>query len=129
MLNFSHNNLSGFIPIAFEEMFGLSYVDISYNKLEGPLPNTKAFQDDCIEALRWNKRLCGNFIGLQPCMVIIFPLFGTLSLVLMFLGVLLILQRNRKDHYIDQTTNTHDEKVFLISTFDGKAMYKEIDAA
>ena len=62
-------------------------------------------------------------------MVIIFPLFGTLSLVLMFLGVLLILQRNRKDHYIDQTTNTHDEKVFLISTFDGKAMYKEIDAA
>uniref|UniRef100_A0A7N2MIZ4 non-specific serine/threonine protein kinase n=2 Tax=Quercus lobata TaxID=97700 RepID=A0A7N2MIZ4_QUELO len=140
MLNFSHNNLSGFIPIAFEEMHGLSYVDISYNKLEGPLPNTKAFQDACIEALRGNKRLCGNVTGLQPCVVgrpisktgpkivllIIFPLFGTLSLVLMFLGVFLILQRNRKDPHIDQTTNIDNEKVFSISTFDGKAMYKEI---
>ncbi|KAK7842531.1 mdis1-interacting receptor like kinase 2 [Quercus suber] len=140
MLNFSHNNLSGFIPIAFEEMHGFSYVDISYNELEGPLPNTKAFQDACIEALRGNKRLCGNVTGLQPCVVgrpvsktgskifllIIFPLFGTLSLALMFLGVFLILQRNRKDPHIDQTTNTHNEKVFSISTFDGKAMYKEI---
>ena len=84
--------------------------------------------------------MCGNVIGLQPCVVgrpvsktgpkifllIIFPLFGTLSLVLMFHGVFLILQRNRKDSHIDQTTNTHNEKVFSISTFDGKAMYKEI---
>ena len=126
MLNASHNNLSGVIPITFEEMHGLSYVDISYNKLEGPLPNIKAFQDACIEALRGNKRLCGNVTGLQPCVVgrpvsktgrkiillIIFPLFGTLSLLLMFLGVFLILQRNRKDPHIDQTTNTHNEKVF-----------------
>ena len=37
MLNISHNNFSGFIPIAFEEMRWLSYVDISYNKLEGVL--------------------------------------------------------------------------------------------
>uniref|UniRef100_A0A2N9IA05 non-specific serine/threonine protein kinase n=1 Tax=Fagus sylvatica TaxID=28930 RepID=A0A2N9IA05_FAGSY len=38
--------------VAFEEMHGLSYVDISYNKLEGPLPNSRAFQDAHIETLQ-----------------------------------------------------------------------------
>ena len=64
--------------------------------------------------------------GPKIVLLIIFPLFGTLSLVLMFLGVFLILQRNRKDPHIDQMTNTENEKVFSISTFDGKAMYKKI---
>ena len=68
MLNVSHNNLFVVIPIAFEEMHGLSYVDISYNKLECSLPNNKAFQDASIEAVQGNKGLCGNVTGLQPCM-------------------------------------------------------------
>uniref|UniRef100_A0A2N9ENQ0 non-specific serine/threonine protein kinase n=1 Tax=Fagus sylvatica TaxID=28930 RepID=A0A2N9ENQ0_FAGSY len=38
--------------VAFEEMRGLSYVDISYNELEGPLPNSRAFQDAHIETLQ-----------------------------------------------------------------------------
>ena len=102
LLNISHNTLSGFIPVAFEEMRALSYVDISYNELEGPLPNSRAFQDAHIETLQGNKGLCGNVTGLQPCVVgnyiskkrrkmiflIIFPLLGTLSLVLVFLGIL-----------------------------------------
>ncbi|KAL6179485.1 hypothetical protein ACLB2K_051000 [Fragaria x ananassa] len=48
-LNLSRNNLSGFIPTSFENMPGLSYVDISYNELEGPLPHNKAFQDAPLE--------------------------------------------------------------------------------
>ena len=140
MLNVSHNNLSGVVPIAFEEMHGLSYVDISYNKLEGPLPNSKAFQDACIEALQGNKGLCGNVTKLQPCMVgtqvskkghkiiflIIFPLLGTLSLVMMFLGIFFIYQSKRKHPHTNQAINMQDEKVFSIATFDGRAVYKEI---
>ncbi|XP_050254998.1 MDIS1-interacting receptor like kinase 2-like [Quercus robur] len=140
MLNVSHNNLSGVVPIAFEEMRGLSYVDISYNKLEGPLPNSKAFQNACIEALQGNKGLCGNVTGLQPCMagsqvskkgykiifLIIFPLLGTLSLVMMFLGIFCIYQRKRKNPHANQVNNMHNEQVFSIATFDGRAMYKEI---
>ena len=140
LLNVSHNALSGFIPIAFEEMHALSYVDISYNELEGPLPNSTAFQDAHIEALQGNKGLCGNITGWQPCMVgrhisreghkiiflIIFPLLGTLSLVLMFLGIFFILQKKRKHSHTQQTNNLHDEGLFSISTFDGRAMYKEI---
>ena len=110
MLIISYNNLSDFIPIDFEEMRGLSYVDISYNKLEGPLPNSKAFQHACIEALQGNKGLCGNVIGLKLCLVgrhiskeghkiiflIILPFLGTLSLVLIFLGIFFIFQSKRK---------------------------------
>ena len=66
MLNISHNNLSGFIPIDFEEMQWLSYVDISYNKLEGPLPNSKAFKQAHIEALQGNKGLCGIVTDFNP---------------------------------------------------------------
>ncbi|KAK9993334.1 hypothetical protein SO802_023037 [Lithocarpus litseifolius] len=140
MLNVSHNNLSGVVPISFEEMRGLSYVDISYNKLEGPLPNSKAFQDACIETLQGNKGLCGNVTGLQPCMagrqvskkehkiifLIIFPLLGTLSLVMMFLGIFFIYQSKRKHHHTNQAINMQDENVFSIATFDGRAVYKEI---
>ena len=101
MLNISHNNISGFIHIDFEEMHWLSYVDISSNKLEGPLPNSKAFKQAHIEALQGNKGLCGIVTGLQSCLVgrhilkeghyiillIILPFLGTLSLVLIFLGI------------------------------------------
>ena len=66
MLNISHNNIFGFIHIDFEEMRWLSYVDISYNKLEGPLPNSKAFKQAHIEALQGNKVLCGIVTGFNP---------------------------------------------------------------
>ena len=69
MLNVSHNNLSSFVPITFEEMRDLSYVVISYNKLGGPLPNSKVFEEARMEALQGNNGLCGNVKGLQPCVV------------------------------------------------------------
>ena len=128
LLNISHNALSGFIPVAFEEMHGLSYVDISYNELEGPLPNSRAFQDAHIETLQGNKGLCGNVTGLQPYVVgkhiskkghkiiflIIFLLLGTLSLVLVFLGIFLILQRKRQNPQTNQTNDTEKEEVFTL---------------
>ncbi|GMY06899.1 MDIS1-interacting receptor like kinase 2-like, partial [Fagus crenata] len=139
LLNVSYNNLSGFIPTTFENMHGLSYVDISYNELEGPLPNSKAFQDAHIEALQGNKGLCGNVMGLPPCGVghiskkghkniffIIFPLFGTFSLVLAFLGVFLILRRKKEHPNTDKTNHMRDEDVFSISTFDGRKIYEDI---
>ncbi|KAI9200812.1 hypothetical protein LWI28_013468 [Acer negundo] len=48
-------------------MKSLSDVDISYNNLQGPIPDNKAFQDAPIEALEGNKDLCGNVRGLRPC--------------------------------------------------------------
>ena len=98
-------------------MHGLSSVDISYNELEGPLPNSRAFHDAHIEALQGKKGLCGNIMGLQPCKAghiskkgnksfslswehfhffFFFENNGTLSLVLVFLGIFFILKGRAK---------------------------------
>ncbi|KAK9994096.1 hypothetical protein SO802_023799 [Lithocarpus litseifolius] len=103
LLNISHNNLFGLIPTTFEEMHGLSNVNISYNQLGGPLPNSKAFQDARIEALKGNK-------GLWKC-------YRTATLC------------GRKAYFekgAQNQTNAVDIEVFSISTFYGRAMYKEI---
>nr|XP_023903974.1 MDIS1-interacting receptor like kinase 2-like [Quercus suber] len=117
-------------------MRGLSDVDISFNELEGPLPNSKAFQNAPIKALRHNKGLCGNVSGLQPCVVgkhiskkehkIIFPLLGALSLVLEFLIIFIVLQRKRRDPQKNQANGMDREEMFTISYFDGRMMFQEI---
>ncbi|CAL5384373.1 unnamed protein product [Camellia sinensis] len=48
-----HNELHGSIQSTLDGMLSLALVDISYNQLEGPLPNIKAFQVP-FEALRGN---------------------------------------------------------------------------
>ncbi|PQM36732.1 putative leucine-rich repeat receptor-like protein kinase [Prunus yedoensis var. nudiflora] len=65
-LNLSHNNLSGSIPSSFKDLGGLSYVDISYNHLEGPLPNISAFREAPPKRLKGNKELCGKVGALLP---------------------------------------------------------------
>ncbi|XP_022765738.1 MDIS1-interacting receptor like kinase 2-like [Durio zibethinus] len=46
-------------------------VNIFYNQLEGPILNIKAFHEASVDALRNNKGLCGNAIGLVPCVPIL----------------------------------------------------------
>nr|XP_048331315.1 MDIS1-interacting receptor like kinase 2-like [Ziziphus jujuba var. spinosa] len=65
-LNLYHNSLSCSIP-AFDEMLSLVSIDMSYNQLEGPIPNSKALREAPFEAFRNNKGLCGNATGLKPC--------------------------------------------------------------
>ena len=43
------------------------YADVSFNKLQGPIPNSAAFLLAPIEALEGNKGLCGNQIGMTQC--------------------------------------------------------------
>ncbi|XP_027166043.1 MDIS1-interacting receptor like kinase 2-like [Coffea eugenioides] len=140
ILDISHNNLSGFLPNALAELPGYLHIDISFNNLEGPIPYGRAFKNITIEELRGNKGLCGNITGLQACrspqlsmkrvkdkglnlvLVIVLPLLGSLILLCAFFGALKICrQRERKT-----TENVVDADLFSISTFDGKAMYREI---
>jgi hypothetical protein len=48
-------------------MLSLTTVDISSNKLQGPIPDIKAFHNASFEALRDNMGICGNASGLKPC--------------------------------------------------------------
>ncbi|XP_062014554.1 MDIS1-interacting receptor like kinase 2-like [Rosa rugosa] len=134
ILNISHNNLSGSIPKNFEQMHSLVQIDISYNQLQGPVPNNKAFHDGALEG---NEGLCGNVAGLQPCnkqssktdrrhlFLIIFPILGTLLLVLAVLAIALVGKRRKAKQDTEQSNVQHKE-VFSISEFDGRRMYEEI---
>ena len=84
--------------------------------------------------------MCVIVTGLKPCLVgrhiskeghniillIILPFLGTLSLVLIFLGIFFIFLWKLKHPHTDQKHDMDEEKVFPISIFDGGAMYKEI---
>ncbi|KAM5582337.1 MDIS1-interacting receptor like kinase 2 [Rosa sericea] len=136
ILNLSHNNLSGSIPKNFEQMHSLVQIDISYNQLQGPVPNNKAFQDGALEG---NEGLCGNVAGLQPCNIssmetkhssktdrrhlflIVFPILGTLLLVLAVLAIFLVGKRRKTEQ-----SNVQHKEVFSISELDGRRMYEEI---
>ncbi|KAB2617158.1 LRR receptor-like serine/threonine-protein kinase [Pyrus ussuriensis x Pyrus communis] len=134
-LNNSLNNLSSFIPSTFEGMHGLSYVDISYNELEGHLPNNSAFQEALPEALQGNKGLCGNVRSLQPCkhgsrrnhkwvFVITFTLLAAVFLLCAFFTI--VFMERKKKHRDKGEKNMHEEEWFSVLNFDGKSMYEEI---
>jgi len=109
-MNLSHNKLSGLIPTAFVDLVSLTAVDISYNELEGPIPRIKGFNEAPFEAFMNNSGLCGNASGLKPCtlltsrrksnkivILILFPLLGSLLLLLIMVGCLYFHQRRSRE--------------------------------
>ncbi|XP_052209172.1 MDIS1-interacting receptor like kinase 2-like [Diospyros lotus] len=150
-LNLSHNMLSGSIPSSLgDHPTSLTSIDISYNKLKGPLPNTKAFAP--YESYRGNDGLCGNQTGLIPCsspkernkvdksgtktklvILVVIPLVGTLFLLLVVVGIFQILSKRvqilskrvvlKADNEIQVV---HNENLFEIWSYDGKIVYENI---
>jgi hypothetical protein len=45
----------------------MTTVDVSNNKLEGPIPDIKAFHEAPFQAIHNNTNLCGNATGLEVC--------------------------------------------------------------
>ncbi|KAM7505315.1 hypothetical protein LguiB_004219 [Lonicera macranthoides] len=143
-LDLSRNSFSGVIPSQFGILeSNLVYIDISYNELEGPLPNNKAFMDASIKELRGNRGLCGNVTGLQPCenpingsmhnqnksnkltLIIVLPLLGALLLLVAFIGLLITYER-RKRKMEAKNASKEDEDLFLMPAYDGRVVYDEI---
>ncbi|TKY57001.1 LRR receptor serine/threonine-protein kinase [Spatholobus suberectus] len=142
-LNLSHNNLSGAIPPKFKDMISLTNVDISNNKLEGSIPNNPAFLKAPFDALKNNKGLCGNALGLVPCpefshnphgkmkrnviMLALVLTFGALFLVLFVVGVSLCLcyrraTKAKKKEAKEEKTQDH----YSMWSYDGKIVYENI---
>ncbi|WVZ06854.1 hypothetical protein V8G54_020200 [Vigna mungo] len=122
-------------------MRSLISIDISYNQLQGPLPNIPAFNMTTIELLRKNKGLCGNVSGLEPCptsrnksqnhktnrvIFVFLPIgLGTSMLALFIFGVSYHLCRKSKtkEHPIAESSG---QNLFAIWSFDGKMVYENI---
>ncbi|XP_058094834.1 MDIS1-interacting receptor like kinase 2-like [Magnolia sinica] len=142
MLNLSHNMLSSSIPKSFEGMLSLQFVDFSYNDLEGPIPNSKAFQKALAEAFIKNKGLCGEVQGLRPCnapstshgdarkgrkvvIFIVLPLLPALFLLVIVVGVSSIYyqrQRNKEKDVLERS----NRNPFSIWNYDGIDAFEQI---
>ncbi|XP_009616588.1 uncharacterized protein LOC107772987 [Nicotiana tabacum] len=143
IINLSHNDLSGRIPKEFKSLTG--YVILSYNELEGPIPNNEAFMNASLEG---NKGLCGNVTGFQPCespfsvvekhsrrkliLVTVLPVMGALVLLCTFIGVLLMCDERRRVGDIERRDSSdvvdvdEDNGLLSISTLHGSALYWDI---
>ncbi|XP_039170187.1 MDIS1-interacting receptor like kinase 2 [Eucalyptus grandis] len=113
-------------------------VDISYNKLEGPIPNTMTFQNATKELFQGNNGLCGNVEGLEPCdqvvvdresslvggrvFLIAFPLLGLVLII--FFGIFFIFRRMKSHPIVELTPKTIE--VFSLSKYDGMILYEDI---
>lgn len=132
-LHLQHNKLSGLIPTSFDKMLGLLYIGMSYNQLQGPIPNNKAFQDATLDG---NKGLCSNVVTkLQSCknvskfsrnslFMIIFLSLGALSFAL--LGIVMIVRSIKTKEQQPQQHDMQDGEIFSALNFDGRMMYEEI---
>ncbi|XP_058092605.1 MDIS1-interacting receptor like kinase 2-like [Magnolia sinica] len=124
-------------------MISLSSIDFSYNDLEGPLPECKAFRLAPSGAFIHNKGLCGEAKGMQPCnsssikprdgkkdhkVVIIIPIMAALFLLLVFATIFYIfLQRSRRTRNAEKwDLEVKNGNLFAICNFDGKIAYEDI---
>ncbi|XP_026431312.1 MDIS1-interacting receptor like kinase 2-like [Papaver somniferum] len=146
-LNLSHNKFYGSIPSSFDQMVSLASVDVSYNKLSGPLPNIKAFKDAHVDALKNNKDLCGNnSTGVRPCksldvtarkkakhnkvlLMILLPSIGSTFFLFILFALLFRLRKRWVENasLTDQARATNSERnLFSIWNYDGKIVFEDI---
>ncbi|KAI3736753.1 hypothetical protein L2E82_26738 [Cichorium intybus] len=128
-----------------EAMKALWSIDVSYNDLEGPIPNSKGFLNTSLEGFRGNTGLCGNITGLQQCdndlkvekhdtnsrqklaLIVSLPIVGALLLFSIFTGMIILYHRRRESlSSTRQLEEGHVLDFFSISSFSGKETYDEI---
>ncbi|KAI6681657.1 hypothetical protein NL676_035538 [Syzygium grande] len=121
-------------------MSALTSIDVSYNDLEGPLPNVKAFIEAPFEAIEHNKGLCGNVVDLPKCNSTMSKKCArtgiTIVTVLSFLGflilsctltVLVIINHRRRRIIKGENNERANDMDFMRNlSYDGKVFYDRI---
>ena len=137
-LNLSHNALSGRIPPSFQRMNSLLYMDVSYNKLEGPVPQSRLFKEAPTEWFVHNTHLCGDGVkSLSPCdhtssyqkgrksrAILLATIPATVTFLL--ITALATWQCKRKKSKAESAKGLEQVKMFAIWNFDGEDVYKKI---
>ncbi|KAK9998943.1 hypothetical protein SO802_018546 [Lithocarpus litseifolius] len=122
-------------------MLSLTSIDLSYNQLEGPIPNFNAFLEAPIKVFRNNKDLCGNATGLKACpstishnplvkkwnkvMTLIFILLGIVLLIFIIVGITLYICSRKIKTEIKPKEEEH-QNMFAVWSYDGKMVYERI---
>ncbi|GKE55026.1 MDIS1-interacting receptor like kinase 2-like protein [Tanacetum coccineum] len=125
-------------------MRGLSSIDISYNDLQGPIPNSNGFLNASFEALQGNPGLCGNITGLRQCknyrrksgdnkekhlrnvLIATLLLLGIFLLLSIFMGIFIFSRQEKEQSWTEQLEEDHDFDFFSIFSFKGREIYDDI---
>ncbi|XP_039161454.1 MDIS1-interacting receptor like kinase 2-like isoform X2 [Eucalyptus grandis] len=124
-------------------MRALTSIDVSYNDLEGPLPNVKAFDEAPFEVIQHNKGLCGNVVGLPKCnstgskkhnryvggriiVILILSFLGFLLLSCTLIIFIIANHRQRRNIKRDNDEWANDLDFMRILSYDGKVFYDRI---
>ena len=131
LLDLSYNNFTGNIP----RMFISPAANLSYNSLKGSIPDNYDQVQKCY-TLIGNKDLCGDYIGLPPCLPIpasnksiitdvkfFVPIPISLGF-LVLLGFLLSRRSVKKTQFESQQTKNGN--LFSVWNYDGYIAYEDI---
>nr|XP_009387279.1 PREDICTED: MDIS1-interacting receptor like kinase 2-like [Musa acuminata subsp. malaccensis] len=121
-------------------MTSLSTVDVSYNELDGPVPDSPAFRRYPAEWFVHNIHLCGVVRGLPPCVTLGTPttedrskrhkivIVTIIASVVFFLLLFIFIGafRKREKDTVPVDNNHIKEGAFCILNFVGRDVYKDI---
>ncbi|XP_022735738.1 MDIS1-interacting receptor like kinase 2-like [Durio zibethinus] len=114
MYNFSYrnydlysNHLAGEIPQ------GIGALTLMFRfLLSGPILDIKAFHEASVDASRNNKGLCGNAIGLVPCV----PILATKR----------VIEKEPESHQKSESGEAQLGDIFTVWGYDGRILYENI---
>ncbi|BBH10153.1 hypothetical protein Prudu_022853 [Prunus dulcis] len=147
-LNVSNNQLSDGIPAKIGALYlqSLQDVDVSYNNLEGPLPENQAFRKAPAKSVAGNPGLCGEKRqGLSPCnaesstknqdknnrrklIIAIATSVAALALLLNLVGVYIMLCRRSRANQHKKDNNIEGRSTFSVWNYMKRVDFKDIVA-
>ncbi|CAM0950528.1 unnamed protein product [Alopecurus aequalis] len=137
-LNLSHNLLSGSIPPSFQSMISLLSMDVSFNKLEGPVPQSRFFEEAPVEWFMHNNQLCGVVRGLPSCettgshekdqkfKVVLLTIISAIVSFVLITAVVIVLRCKSKKSIVKNVNELQHRNLFTIWNFHGQDVYKKI---
>ncbi|KAI9071430.1 hypothetical protein K1719_046611 [Acacia pycnantha] len=113
-LDLSKNYLSGVIPKSLESLRYLKYLNLSYNLLQGEIPNGGSFENFSADSFMMNEGLCGKpQLLVQPCrkgkkhnsskVMLLIECSLPILVVLLVLVLCIVFLKHKKGHANDST--------------------------
>ncbi|XP_019094953.1 PREDICTED: probable leucine-rich repeat receptor-like protein kinase At1g35710 [Camelina sativa] len=117
-------------------MKALTYIDISNNQLEGPLPDNPSFRNATADSLEGNRGLCSNIPTqrLKSCPItsrgkngfLVFWILGALVILSICAGIFTYYLRKRKQKNGNNNSDDETGETLSIFCYDGKIKYQDI---
>jgi hypothetical protein len=113
-------------------------MDVSYNKLEGPVPQIRFFKEAPVGWFVHNNQLCGVVRGLPSCettrshekdqkfKVVLLTIISALVSFVLIVAVVIVLQCKSKKPIVKSLNEPHLTNLFTIWNFHGQDVYKKI---